>query len=358
MVLDGFTLVERLHNGGMATLWRVEKPGLDAPMLMKIPQLVNNDDPAAIVGFEVEQMLMPRLSGPHVPRFIAAGDFTSQPYIVMERIAGESLRARLDAAPVPYDEVAGIGIRVATALHDLHRQHVIHLDIKPSNIMFRPDGRAILIDFGLSRHDRLPDLLAEEFRLPMGTGPYISPEQVLGVRNDPRSDLFALGVMLYHFSTGERPFGFPTSVSGLRKRLKQAAVPPRALRPDFPPWLQEVILRCLEVEPDQRYASAAEVAFALQHPDQVALTGRAAQASSKAMASGCDGQRTATVSWPPVMLSSTCGARGNTRVSGPGQHAAASTPAAGGISRTQCWRCSKRARCTMTGWFVGRPLAA
>jgi len=279
MVLDGFTLVERLHKGGMATLWRVEKPGQDAPMLMKIPQLVNNDDPAAIVGFEVEQMLMPRLSGPHVPKFIAAGDFTAQPYIVMEHIAGRSLRARLDAAPIACAEVAGIGARVATALHDLHRQHVIHLDIKPSNIMFRPDGRAVLIDFGLSRHDRLPDLLAEEFRLPMGTGPYISPEQVLGIRNDPRSDLFALGVMLYHFATGERPFGFPTSVSGLRKRLRQAAVPPRALRPDVPPWLQEVILRCLEVDPQRRYASAAEVAFALQHPDQVALTERAALTS-------------------------------------------------------------------------------
>ena len=281
MVLDGFTLVERLHKGGMATLWRVEKPGLDGPMLMKIPQLVNNDDPAAIVGFEVEQMLMPRLSGPHVPKFIAAGDFSAQPYIVMEHIAGDSLRARLDDMPIPLDEVASIGARVAAALHELHRQHVIHLDIKPSNIMFRPDGRAILIDFGLSRHDRLPDLLAEEFRLPMGTGPYISPEQVLGVRNDPRSDLFALGVMLYHFSTGERPFGFPTSVAGLRKRLKQAAVPPRAFRPDYPPWLQEVILRCLEVDPERRYASAAEVAFALQNPDQVVLTERAALASKE-----------------------------------------------------------------------------
>jgi nucleotide-binding universal stress UspA family protein len=279
MLVDGFMLVERLHKGGMATLWRVEKPGIEGPLVMKIPQLVNNDDPAAIVGFEVEQMLMPRLAGQHVPRFIAAGDFTEQPYIVMEHLSGDSLRARLDAAPIPFDEVAQIGAKVAIALHDLHRQHVIHLDIKPSNIMFRPDGRAVLIDFGLSRHDRLPDLLAEEFRLPMGTGPYISPEQVLGVRSDPRSDQFALGVMLYHFSTGVRPFGFPTSVSGLRKRLKQAAVPPRAINPDYPPSLQEVVLRCLEVDPEQRYPSAAEVAFALQNPGQVALTERAGLAT-------------------------------------------------------------------------------
>src|SRR5207237_7821580 len=114
-------------------------------------------------------------------------------------------RPRLDQAPLPVPEIADIGAKVAAALHDLHRQHVVHLDVKPSNIMFRPSGEAVLIDFGLSRHDRLPDLLEEEFELPMGTAPYMSPEQVQFIRNDPRSDLFALGVMLYHLTTGERP---------------------------------------------------------------------------------------------------------------------------------------------------------
>jgi serine/threonine protein kinase len=103
--------------------------------------------------------------------------------------------------------------------------------------MFRESGEAVLIDFGLSRHDRLPDLLAEEFRLPMGTGPYISPEQVRHIRNDPRSDLFALGVVLYYLATGARPFGNPTSLHGLRRGLYRDPIPPRA-RADDPPWLQ------------------------------------------------------------------------------------------------------------------------
>jgi len=222
-------------------------------------------------------MVMPMLKGPHVPRYLAKGDFTRQPYIVMEHIAGESLRPTLEKAPLPFEQVAQIGHRVAFALHALHKQHVVHLDIKPSNILTRPDGTVVLVDFGLSRHDHLPDLLEEEFSLPMGTGPYISPEQVQFVRNDPRSDLFALGVMLYHFTTGERPFGQPTSVSGLRKRLYTEPVPPRALRPDTPPWLQEVILRCLEVDPARRYQSAALLASDLQHPQQIALTARAAK---------------------------------------------------------------------------------
>lgn len=275
--IDGFRLEEHLHRGGMANLWRVTR--LDAtdgpPLIMKVPRIKGGDDPATIVGFEVEQMIMPTLSGPHVPRFVAKGDFTRQPYIVMEHIPGASLRARFDQAPLPLDEVVQVGIKVATALHDLHRQHVVHLDVKPSNIMFRPTGEAVLVDFGLSRHDRLPDLLDEEFELPMGTGPYMSPEQVQFVRNDPRSDLFALGVLMYHLATGERPFGNPNSVRGLRQRLYRAPVPPRVLRPEMPPWLQEVILRCLAVQPSERHQTAAQLAFELQHPEQVTLTERA-----------------------------------------------------------------------------------
>ena len=277
-VIDGFRLEERTHQGGMAQLWRVTRVDAVEPMalIMKVPRIRGGDDPATIVGFEVEQMIMPSLTGMHVPRFVASGDFTRQPYIVMERIEGVSLKARFDAAPIPIDEVVQIGAKVATALHDLHRQNVVHLDVKPSNIMFRPgSGEAVLLDFGLSRHDHLPDLLEEEFELPMGTGPYMSPEQVQFVRNDPRSDLFALGVMLYHLATGERPFGAPTSVRGLRQRLYRDPVPPRALRVDCPPWLQEVILRCLEVKPGLRHQSAAQLCFDLLHPNQMVLTERA-----------------------------------------------------------------------------------
>ena len=274
-VIDGFRLEEYLHLGGMAHLWRVTHPSHTLPLLMKLPRIKGGEDPATIVGFEVEQMILPKLTGVHVPRFIAKGDFTRVPYIVMEHIAGPTLRPRLDDAPLAPDEVAAIGARVAAALHDLHRQHVVHLDIKPSNILARATGEAVLIDFGLSRHDHLPDLLDEEFTLPMGTGPYMSPEQLQFVRNDPRSDLFALGVMLYHLATGERPFGQPTTIPGLRRRLYVDPTPPRVVQPAIPPWLQEIILRCLEVKPERRYQSAAQLAADLQDPAQVTLTARA-----------------------------------------------------------------------------------
>lgn len=275
MMIDGFRLEERVHQGSMAAIWRVTGSDATTPLAMKIPVLRGGDDPIAVVGFEVEQTVLPTLSGVHVPRFVAASDLPERPYLVMEFLGGRSLRARLADVPLPPGEVASLGARVAAALHDLHRQDVIHLDVKPSNVMFRESGEAVLIDFGLSRHDRLPDLLAAQFHLPMGTGPYISPEQVLNVRNEPRSDLFALGVVLYFLATGKRPFGNPTTVTGLRRRLYRDPVPPRALSADFPPWLQEVILRCLEVEAGERHDTAEELAFQLLHPAQVVLTARA-----------------------------------------------------------------------------------
>lgn len=273
-VVDGFRLEKRVHEGGMAALWRVSREGETMPLLMKVPFLAEGSDPEAIVGFEMEHMILPRLSGRHVPQFIAAGDLSARPFIVMELIPGKTLLQRLPELPIPYAEAAEIGAKVAVALDDLHRQHVTHLDVKPGNVMFRPTGEAVLIDFGLSHHDQLPDLMQEEFHVPIGTAPYMSPEQLLGVRDDPRSDQFALGVVLYFFSTGVRPFGDSERIGGMRRRLWRDPVPPRRLRPDYPPWLQEIVLRSLEIEPAWRHPTAAQLAFDLRHPDQVKLTAR------------------------------------------------------------------------------------
>ena len=272
--LDGFTIGERVHQGGMATLWTVTRPGITAPLLMKIPRISEGEDPAAIVSFEMEQMILPRLAGPHVPACFGTGDFDRQPYVVIERIPGKTLYSRIGELPLPYEEARIVVGRIATALADLHRQNVIHHDIKPSSVMFRPSGECVLIDFGLSHPNQLPDLLQEEFRLPYGTAPYMAPERLLGVRDDPRSDLFSLGVLLYFFTTGERPFGESETLRGMRRRLWRDPYPPRKLRVDYPPWLQEIVLRCLEIEPVWRYPTAAQLAFELAHPDQVKLTAR------------------------------------------------------------------------------------
>jgi nucleotide-binding universal stress UspA family protein len=274
-IVDGFRIGEPIHEGGQGVLYVVERAsggGDGFPLLMKVPRLGPGQPGESVTTYEVERMVLSALEGRHVPRFVAAGDLESQPYLVLERVEGRSLAEFV--APLPAAEVARLGAAVARALQALHAQGGIHLDLKPSNVILRADGEAVLIDFGLSRHLRYPDLLGEEAHAPVGSAPYVSPEGVLGIRNDPRSDLFSLGVLLYELATGELPYGAPTSSGGLRQRLWIDPIPPRARVPDVPEWLQEVILRCLEPDPAERYPTAAAVADDLERPEQVLVTDR------------------------------------------------------------------------------------
>ena len=115
--------------------------------------------------------------------------------------------------------IARIGAAMARAAHSLHKQNTCHLDLKPANVLLHPDGHVVLLDFGLSCHAHYPDLLAEELRKAVGSPAWIAPEQVVGVRGDPRSDIFAIGVMLYELATGELPFGNPQTSGGMRQRI-------------------------------------------------------------------------------------------------------------------------------------------
>jgi serine/threonine protein kinase len=277
--LDGFVIDDCLHAGGMAHIYRVHyaagprDPGF--PLAMKIPRMTAGDGAENIVSFEVEHQILQVLTGPHVPRFVAAGDLDNIPYLVMEYVEGETLQHWLDLPERPDTAtLTRLGAAMARAAHSLHKQNVCHLDLKPANVLFRSDGSAVLLDFGLSCHAHYPDLLAEELRKAIGSPAWIAPEQVVGVRGDPRSDIFAIGVMLYELATGELPFGAPQTAGGMRQRLWMDPPPPRKLRPELPEWLQEIILRCLEPVAAQRYPSAAHLTFDLTHPDQVQVTER------------------------------------------------------------------------------------
>jgi serine/threonine protein kinase len=283
--MDGFEIGTCLHAGGMAHVYEVcyaDHRSAPFDMVMKVPRMTAGDGAENIVGFEVEHQIMQVLQGKHVPRFVAAGDLVTLPYLVMEHVQGNTLQHVMDththnhtqASPL---EIAQIGAAIARAAHSLHQQNTCHLDLKPANVLMHPDGHAVLLDFGLSSHAHYPDLLAEELRKAVGSPAWIAPEQVVGVRGDPRSDVFALGVMLYELATGELPFGNPATPGGMRQRLWMDPAPPRSLRNDLPEWLQEVILRCLAPEADKRYPSAAHLAFDLEHPEQVKVTARGQQ---------------------------------------------------------------------------------
>lgn len=276
--VDGFCLGELVHAGSMALIYRLTGPSGVLPLIIKIPRLGPGERAVNVVSFEVERMVLGALAqSPHHPTLVAFGDVETTPYLVMEHIEGVRLSDWVPKAPLPPEEVAHLGAACALALDDLHRQDVVHLDLKPTNVLYRASGDAALIDFGLAQHRHFPDLLAEEFRFPVGNWVYMSPEQVVGVRCDRRSDLYALGGMLYELATGRCPGGHPSTKAQLRKRLYRGPEPPRGVIAGTPAWLQEIILHCLEVDARDRYASAAEVAFDLANPAQVAITERGAR---------------------------------------------------------------------------------
>lgn len=293
-ILDGFLIKSCLHAGGMAYIYQVEYANQEYPnkvgpgfeMVLKIPRMRQGDGAENIISFEIEQQILPALMGNHVPRFVASGDLENTPYLVMEYVKGRTLESVMDENPsMPPAIIARMGAAMARALHSLHRQNVCHLDLKPANILFRNSAvgegldcdAAVVLDFGLSCHAHFPDLMAEELRKAVGSPTWIAPEQVVGVRGDPRSDLFAIGVMMYQMATGRAPFGSPATPAGMRQRLWMDPVPPRLRNADIPEWLQEIILRCLEPEAIRRYPSGAHLAFELSNPDQVKITARGRQ---------------------------------------------------------------------------------
>lgn len=281
--LDGFQIGARIHSGAMASIYSVTYADGRASlfdMVMKVPFMRSGDGGENIVSFEVEHQLLQVLHGPHIPRFVAAGDLGRVPYLVMEHIQGQTLEAyvrskRETNEAISIDTIAHLGAKLSEALHRLHQQNACHLDLKPANVIIRDDESMVLLDFGLSYHADYPDLLAEELRKAIGSPAWIAPEQIVGVRGDPRSDVFAIGVMLYEMATGELPFGSPQTQGGIRQRLWMSPRPPRSWRADLPAWLQEVILRCLEPQAEQRYPSAAHLLFDLRNPDQIMITERA-----------------------------------------------------------------------------------
>ena len=273
---DAFRILAPFKAGSMAEIFSVETSD-GSQALLKRPKLGFGSHPACYAGFETEQMVLARLSGPHVPRCLAQGESDDGPWLVIEHIEGTALEALAADAPLPVDEITRLGSLLANALHELHRQNVVHHDLTPAHVLIVPQRGAVLIDFGLACHGDLPDLAGAEQAGALGTPAIIAPEQLLGKRGDPRSDLYAVGAILYRLATGRYPFGLAQNTWDMQRRRWFDPVPPRRLNPAVPDWLQEIILRCLAVRPERRYATAAQLAHDLAHPDQVVVGARGRQ---------------------------------------------------------------------------------
>jgi serine/threonine protein kinase len=258
----------------MASIYRATDLRTGRTVAIKVPHPEMESDPVFFDRFRREEEIGKALDHSGVMKVLADGD-RSQIYMVMEWVEGRLLRQILSEQKVlPPERAIKIALGICEALAYIHSHGVVHRDLKPENIMVDSEDRIKLIDFGIAGKEGARRLTFAKLSQVMGTPDYISPEQVKGKRGDGRSDVYALGVMLYEMLTGKVPFQGPNPFAIMNDRLMNNPTPPREINPSISPELQEIIYRAIEREPKNRYASAHEMAVDLQHPEKVGVADR------------------------------------------------------------------------------------
>src|SRR2546426_187783 len=263
--LSHYRILEQLGRGGMGVVYRSRDERLERDVAIKLLPEGALADPEARQRFRREALALSRLNHPAIA---TVHDFDSQDgidFLVMEYVDGETLASRIAAGPLAPDEVAAFGARIAEALEAAHEQGVIHRDLKPGNIMITRRGDVKVLDFGLASLLQTAERpgggwVTTQTDVKLGTLPYMAPEQLLGKNTDARTDLHALGVVLFEMATGTLPFKNPVSTALVYEIINNAPPRPTTLRPELPEQLEESILRCLGKSPGDRYASARELA--------------------------------------------------------------------------------------------------
>jgi serine/threonine protein kinase len=269
--LGKYRVLDALGRGGMAQVYRGYHPHLDRHVAVKVlrADLVEQDE--FLERFRREAHAV---SGLRHANIVQVFDFDTQDdlyYMVMELLEGDTLRARLNEYRVkkermPLDEIARILVDVLNGLEYAHSEGVIHRDIKPANIMLTKKGQAVLTDFGIAQILGATQVTVAGAM--MGTLNYMAPEQGLENRCDARSDIYSLGIVLYEMLTGYPPFDADTPLAILMKHLNDPLPLPSKLDPSLPPSFEQIVLKALSKEPDDRYQSADEMLSAVQDIQQ------------------------------------------------------------------------------------------
>jgi serine/threonine-protein kinase len=271
--IDSYRIERQVASSGMATIYRAVDTRDGRVVALKIPHPDMEADPVLYDRFQREAAIGEKLNHPGVMR-VFGGEPRSRVYMVMEWCEGRLLRDILDAGRIPQEHAIHIAIKVLEALDYIHTNGVVHRDLKPENIMVDEHDNIKLIDFGIAGDTAARRLTYAKITTALGSPNYISPEQVKGKRGDGRSDLYAMGVILYEMLTGKVPFTGATPMQVINDRLLNYPTPPSVLEPSVIPQLQEVIYRAIERDPANRYARASEFAHDLQHLGEVGVENR------------------------------------------------------------------------------------
>ncbi|MGA2100996.1 MAG: protein kinase [Candidatus Sulfotelmatobacter sp.] len=262
-----YRILGKLGGGGMGVVYEAEDMKLGRHVALKfIPENLAGD-PKSLERFSREARAASLLNHPNICTIHGIEDNNGHPFIVMERLEGESLKQHIAGHAVDVDKVLDIGVQVADALIASHAKNIVHRDIKPANIFMTPSGQVKVLDFGLAKlvhnlgteDDAGADNSLTAVGVIPGTAVYMSPEQARSETVDARSDLFSFGVVLYEMSTGKKPFTGANSLVTLDAVLHSKPIPPRDVNPKIPIELEGIIGKAMEKDRNHRYQSAAEM---------------------------------------------------------------------------------------------------
>ncbi len=273
--LDQYQVTELIARSGMASIFKATDTLSGAAVALKVPYLQFESDVVFYERFRREEEIGQRLDHPHIIKVLKPAR-KSRMYLAMEYFEGLSLRALMrEQHPFESARALNFARQICDAMVYMHAQRVVHRDLKPENILVGSDDQIKLMDFGIALDESARRLTWAGLSTTVGTPDYMAPEQVSGRRGDARTDVYALGMILYEMLTGNLPYSGANVYAAMKAKTSEDPPALREFVPDIDPGLEEIVLHAVERQPRNRYASAAEIMEDLRDPSRVAHTGRA-----------------------------------------------------------------------------------